>query len=95
VSASEVTHSEEKHPEEKVDISLLSQGNENQTHEESEISSLEGMETDIQDDLLFTEEEEEEEEALNREPTAEERLTAEWMFSRITSTKYNVGRKDG
>ncbi len=92
MSASEVTHSEEKHPEEKVDISLLSQGNENQTHEESEISSLEGMETDIQDDLLFTEEEEE---ALNREPTAEERLTAEWMFSRITSTKCNVGRKDG
>ena len=92
MSASEVTHSEEKHPEEKVDISLLSQGNENQTHEESEISSLEGMETDIQDDLLFTEEEEE---ALNREPTAEERLTADWMFSRITSTKYNVGRKDG
>jgi hypothetical protein len=50
VNTSEVTHSEEKHPEEKVDISLLSQGNENQTHEESEISSLEGMETDIQDD---------------------------------------------
>ncbi len=92
MSTSEVTHSEEKHPEEKVDISLLSQGNENQTHEESEISSLEGMETDIQDDLLFTEEEEE---ALNREPTAEERLTAEWMFSRITSMKCNVGRKDG
>ena len=85
MSASEVTHSEEKHPEEKVDISLLSQGNENQTHEESEISSLEGMETDIQDDLLFTEEEDE---ALNREPTAEERV-------RITSTKCNVGRKDG
>ena len=43
-------------------------------------------------DLLFTEEEEE---ALNREPTAEERLTAEWMFSRITSMKCNVERKDG
>jgi [protein-PII] uridylyltransferase len=73
MSASAATNPEEKLPEEKVEISLLSQGS-GQTHEGSEISSIEENETEIQDDPLFTEEEEK---ALNREPTAEERLTAE------------------
>jgi hypothetical protein len=94
ISASEALYSEEKLREEKVDLPSLSQ-----THNESEISSIEGEETvlgddtgDVDENPLFTAEEEE---AMSKEPTAEERLPAEWMFSRITSMKCNVGRKDG
>ncbi len=78
ISASEALHSEEKIHEEKVDLPSLSQ-----THNESEISSIEGEETvlgddtgDVDENPLFTREEEE---AMSRELTAEERLTSEWI----------------